>query len=152
MEKGNKKDKVLKEIFDNDPQNILDIEGDDKSIAKFMGYTAKVVYRGTRGKETIYVNNSIREGHYKVLREFDYHKNWSSLIPVVDKIESIGSELTRYFDVVISYNGCQIHYTKQRLSELELKRKAIIEFYRNKKIDAVYITCLEFIKWYNEQA
>ena len=78
------------------------------------------------------------KGRYEL--ELKYHSSWDWLMPVVEKIESLG------FDIKIKGIACSI----RRLCEDE----TIIQFVlgdRARKRELVWATCLEFIKWYNEQ-
>lgn len=69
-----------------------------------------------------------------------YRLEWNWLMPVVEKIESLG------FDIKIKGITCSIN----RLCE----DKTIIQFVlgdRTRKIELVWSVVIEFIKWYNEQ-
>ena len=66
---------------------------------------------------------------------FEYDWNW--LMQVVDKIESLGN------DVLINTNYIQITFDN---GEQFIKTEEI-----NVKIQATYNSCVEFVKWYNEQ-
>ena len=70
-----------------------------------------------------------------------YHTNWNWLIPVVEKIEIQSKEFFgEYKDVII--NGCKCGIaTKHDMISITAKSK----------IEAVYISCVEYIKWYNSQ-
>ena len=71
-------------------------------------------------------------------KRLKYHSDWNWLMPVVEKIESLGN------DILITSNYIQITYNKG-------EKFIAIELEGNIKIFAVYDACIEFIKWYNEQ-
>lgn len=71
-----------------------------------------------------------------------YTSDWNMLMPVVEKIESIGN-----YAVTISAYSCSI-------SEIVLfdeDSHVHIESDCDSKIDAVYKAVIEFIQWYNNQ-
>lgn len=67
--------------------------------------------------------------------DWQYHKSYDWLLPVVEKIESLG------YPVEITLNKCKIYidtfYLMQSVGFPD-------------KISAVYSQVVEFIKWYNE--
>lgn len=74
--------------------------------------------------------------------ELKFHKDWNWLMQVVEKIESIKDKKTDIkFDVVINVKVCCVggvfEYIYQATAET--------------KIEATWIACLEFVKWYNKQ-
>lgn len=84
----------------------------------------------------------------------EYESDWNHLMQVIDRIESlrlgnltIGSD--EYFDcsveVVIASSMCEINlYGAMR------SYKGLISIrLQDLKYDAVFIACVEFIKWYN---
>ena len=72
-------------------------------------------------------------------RELRYHSSWDWLMPVVEKIESLG------YTVDIANSDYQIRKTGDT--------EAFIFHYGpdRPKIKAVYEAVVEFIKWYNKQ-
>lgn len=68
-----------------------------------------------------------------------YYEEWNWLMPVVEKIESLGFSVTQYNDYCcIENTHFRPRYKTQALSN------------KNKK-DATWKSIIEFIKWYNEQ-
>ena len=86
---------------------------DNELIAEFMGYS--------------------EEAQRTDLWCSDFHENWSALMPVVEKIETLGFS-TRILDVGMGIEG-----------------ELVIERFGKTKIEGTYKTVIEFIKWYNAQ-
>jgi hypothetical protein len=88
----------------------------------------------------IYIPESgnLPAAHYNL----EFHSSWSWLMPVVEKIESIG-ETDKSYGVL-----CDITTTYIRIGpiSIDLKIKKNLS-----KIEAVYNAIVEFIKWYNTQ-
>lgn len=99
----------------------------NKIIAEFLGYVL-------RGKNTFEYNNKLY-----LIEELKFHSDWNWLIEVVEKIESLG------FNVSIEFSTCIITYSDDDFKEII----GISDNYS--KIQAVYNACVAFIKWYNEQ-
>lgn len=70
-----------------------------------------------------------------------FNSNWNWLMEVVAKIESIDNER---FCFDISLSGARI---EDMLNDFN----AIVEIVAKTKIEAVYLACIEFVKWYNKQ-
>ena len=120
-------------------ENIIE---NNKLIAEFMGLKPKME------SPDVYVFNdmpyfSVRENNPEdvmnaIVKYSKYDSDWNWLMPVVEKIESLGN------DILITSNYIQITYDKG-------EKFITIELEGNIKIFAVYNACIEFIKWYNEQ-
>ena len=67
--------------------------------------------------------------------ELKYHEDWNWLMEVVEKIESL------VYRIEIVKHICRIYLSN---------KETIIISENTPKIEAVYIACVEFIKWYNE--
>ena len=108
----------------------------NKLIAKFMG--GKQTDRGYFIPYWCIVNMaSIDLGRGKISK---YHTSWDWLMPVVEKIESLG------YNLHISKKGIM-------LTEGGLLTPGIC-FYsegRDTKLQGVYRCVVDFIKWYNKQ-
>jgi len=65
-----------------------------------------------------------------------YHSDWNWLMPVVEKIESLG------YDVIINGEWCNINSVELEDDICDISIKG--------KINAVYLAIVEFIKWHNE--
>lgn len=72
--------------------------------------------------------------------DYKYNSSWDWLMEVVEKIESLGN-----CQIDISFNWCKIGYKDNTIDSRDYLKS-------NSKIQAVYNACLEFIKWYNENA
>lgn len=66
-----------------------------------------------------------------------YYNNWNWIMGVVDEIERLQED---YF-VVIEYISCSIEDTNQEIIILESE---------DDKLKSVFVACVEFVKWYNE--
>ena len=124
------------------------IEG-NKLIAEFMGLKQVKWDYG----ELLWVHKDFKEDFtdvhdYSNSSTFDwgnafpqteklfYHSSWAWIMPVVEKIESMG------YDVFI--NGLYCRITDCGMSDFELESGEV-----NTKIEAIWFTVIEFIKWYN---
>ena len=82
---------------------------------------------------------------YLTLKDLKYHKDWNRLMSVVEKIENLQDE-----------NNCAIYNVQIEQSFTEIidnhtSETIIYDIDADSKIEAVYNTVIEFIKWYNEQ-
>lgn len=78
------------------------------------------------------------------IEDLKYHEDWNWLMEVVEKIESIEYGI---YQVDILQEGCKILkrcrlFIDKRVGKLESDTT---------KIESVYLACVEFIKWYNNQ-
>ena len=140
----------------------------NKLIAEFMGlsYCTKYQYEGW------YKNH---EHNYRICG-FDglkYHSSWDWLMPVVEKIEQLGAQtfddigVTVYSYFEIRNIHVNLHWSKDHGYQLFLevipkwmnssnggiaKKKIRINVDKDcSKIEAVWLACVEFIKWHNKQ-
>ena len=88
---------------------------ENKLIAEFMGYN----YPGDFN-----------------LDELMYRSSWDWLMPVVEKIESLGNGVTIY------KKGCHVN---------DIGIFSTNGFNHSSKIEQTWKACVEFIKWYNGQ-
>ena len=77
--------------------------------------------------------------------ELEFHSDWNWLMRVVEKIENLQDE-----------NNCAIYNVQIEQSFTEIidnhtSETIIYDIDADSKIEAVYNTVIEFIKWYNEQ-
>ncbi len=80
----------------------------------------------------------------KLLEEFmniKLHSDWNWLMTVVEKIEGLGS-----CQIDISFNWCRIGY-----KDTKFNYDSRNHFKGLTKKEAVYLSCVEFIKWYNKE-
>jgi hypothetical protein len=83
-------------------------------------------------------------GYFKtefLAEELKYHKSWDWLIPVVQKIDEMG------YNVHISRISCKI----TPILEDDNVITSFVCGDVDKKIELVYDTVVEFIKWYNKE-
>ena len=120
---------------------IMEHTENNKLIAVFMdaviigqGERQLIAYPDTKmedGMGTISNNRSIKDLHY--------HSEWNWLMPVVDKIENLGYEIT------ISNSRCKVnHNTDQSTKEIYHAET------QYSKIDATYKVVIEFINEHNK--
>ena len=108
----------------------------NKLIADFMGLN---LYQGVWRKSTLATEKQIcKENNLK------FHSDWNWLMEVVEKIESIEYGI---YQVDILQEGCKI---LERCRLLIDNRVGKLES-DTTKIESVYLACVEFIKWYNNQ-
>ena len=106
------------------------IEG-NKLITQFLGLT--IITDGI----------SLFDTNYKPLAK--YHESWNDLMSVVEKIESLPLINDAGICVLIEHSYCRIYldnwgdYTT--VAENATKKN---------KLSAVYLSVIEFIKWYNK--
>ena len=104
----------------------------NKLIAEFLGETKQPFEFSQFG----YINSL---GEWKDTffdNQLKFHSDWNWLMEVVEKIESLG------YRVEIAKHICRIYLSN---------KETIIISENTPKIEAVYIACVEFIKWYNNQ-
>lgn len=100
----------------------------NKLIAEFMGY----IDNGC-SEEGFLIHP---DTNYDIeIETLQYHSSWDWLMPVVEKIESLG------YRVTIVKHICRIDLNEE--SKLLISEDI-------KKIEAVYTVCFKFIQWYNQ--
>lgn len=144
-------------------ENIIE---NNRLIAEFMGARMTLVDH-THGNEEYCKENGLDKwliptwskpegfnddwgwGKYQ-LGKWEYHKSYDWLMPVVDKIEILfeGSLI-----VVIKDSRCFIEQDTQYAVSTGFKDNVpkCYSGFASSKIEAIYLTCVEFIKWYNSQ-
>ena len=105
-------------------------------IAKFIGVELL--------KDLLAGNNRFINIGIDIYEQCKFHSDWNWLMKVVEKIESIEDGV---YQVDILQEGCKI---LKKCSLLIDKTVSKLEPYST-KIKSVYLACIEFIKWYNEQ-
>lgn len=105
----------------------------NKIIAEFMGFKINT----NTGIEVLY---NAKTCEVLDLNKLKYHFDWNELMEVVEKIESLDFNFNiTSGDATALINHGAIYQT------------LIYRIDGTKKIEAVYNTCVEFIKWYNKQ-
>ena len=127
----------------------------NKLIAEFLGWGYKVlpIYSDDKflGRKNIY--NTPFKKHLKNKaftttfseNELVFHNDWNWLMEVVEKIESLDSGI---YTLIFQQKSCLI-WNNDKGEELEFFNGS---FKGETKIEAVYNACVEFVKWYNENA
>lgn len=111
----------------------LSVEEGNKLIAIFMGERVRSDYM-------IEVGTNFFGLGTKTLHRMEYHSSWDWLMPVVEKIEGVDSNI--FFQ--IQRDGCYYGWVKEGGYVFEPR------FVKGKtKINAVWLAVVEFIKWYN---
>ena len=111
-------------------KNILE---SNELIAKFIGVELL--------KDLLASNKGFINIDIDIYEQCKFHNDWNWLMKVVEKIEIQSEELFgAYEDVIINGCGCGI-----------ATKDDMISIVATSKIEAVYIACVEYIKWYNEQ-
>lgn len=96
----------------------------NKLIAEFMGKTISTDGISWFDENFRSINN--------------YHKFWDVLMPVVEKIESLG------YPVKITSKYCSV------ARDYTYKEPLVVSEFRDTKIQKVYDIVTGFIEWYNE--
>lgn len=127
-------------------KNIVE---NNKLIAEFMGEFDKILSTGNihswSDAPFYYTTEDTKEKVIKNISKYSkYSKDWNWLMKVVEKIESIEDGI---YQVDILQEGCKI---LKKCSLLIDKTVSKLEP-DTTKIKSVYLACVEFIKWYNEQ-
>ena len=102
------------------------LEG-NKLIAEFMGFTVGEFGFQEPGEEW-----------QQPFKHLKYHSSWDWLMPVVEKIETLGY-------------GVKIHGIQCSVNRL-LEDETIVQYVCgdvSKKIELVHMVIVEFIQWYN---
>ncbi len=117
-------------------------------IAKFMGW--QVIKEGKyfttykpSAKNPCSIKSVVgyvyeRPAWYSIANHCNYHSDWNWLMPVVDKIESLG------FVVEISLHQTCL-YKKPSCDNFSCNRIT------DDKLKSTYMVVVEFIKWYNSE-
>ena len=84
-------------------------------------------------------NADLKKALYSMAEYAKYSTSWDWLMPVVEKIESLG------YDVFI--NGLYCRITDSGLSDFEIESSEVA-----RKIEAVFSSCVEFAEWYKNQS
>lgn len=83
------------------------------------------------------------------LKDFHYDSSWNELMPVVEKIEKL------YDEALIFYiKDCRAYIEIDTQLSMVFEIPEVPECYSgmcDTKIEAVYNTVIDFIKWYNTQ-
>lgn len=114
-------------------ENIIE---NNKLITEFIGTESL--------KELLLDKNGFISIDKDIYEQCKFHLDWDWLMKVVEKIESIEYGV---YQVDILQEGCKI---LKKCSLLIDKTVSKLEP-DTTKIKSVYLACVEFIKWYNEQ-
>lgn len=109
---------------------------DNILIAEFMGLAHQLgMYGHPLSGEYVYPEN------------LEYHNNWSLLMPVVEKIEGLFA--CDRFEIGQNQIYVWAETPKEQKCRIEFSYGKIRNPDFNTKIEAVYNTIVDFIKWYS---
>lgn len=92
------------------------------------------------GQETAWIKLPNKElSSWARCVDLKYHSSWDWLMPVVEKIESLGR-----FSFEIDLNSAHVYEMDFDKSELT------IEAHENSKIASTWLAVVEFINWFNQ--
>jgi hypothetical protein len=130
----------------------MNYTNDDELIAKFMG----AILNKSMGWQFFVFNSPYSRSGF----DLKFHSSWDWLVPVVEKIESLKVSVninTQWNE----FNQCSYTQTSMKLSAGKMSKDKTcicdsIDLYHRhsstytSKIESVYESVVEFIKWYNE--
>lgn len=113
----------------------MDIISQNRQIVRFLGWEEQ-----KNPQERFF--GKFKKPNYGWIKENElgFDCCWNSLMEVVENIESLGF-------IFKTYGNSSTFLKKGTFNEKIWND----EFRGNSKIESVYNTCLEFIKWYDEQ-
>lgn len=133
-------------------EDTTQILENNKLIAEFMGGLYNNQARLSLQSDEIWLpyhgvcNYKTNNG-----KSLKYHNDWNWLMKVVEKIESLKTPYNGFswgiipFAVVINSNSVYIQVDAGKSEDIIFPDR-----HCKNKIEMVYNTCVEFIKWYNE--
>lgn len=123
---------------------VLVKEG-NKLIAEFMGAT----FRSYKDNRLPYYRFEEPIGETYAFKAMDlkYHSSWEWLMMVVDKIESLDK-----YCVIIRSASDDSHVHLCIIDNLFDDTAVCVSDRNSSKINAVWLTVIEFIKWHNQNA
>lgn len=138
---------IMKNSADTQVTNSETIEN-NKLIAEFMGYSFKMLpdtdnqcYELSGSWDIIHVTEF-------EIGCFAYHSDWNRLMPVVERIESLGYYTNSDIGFTGSDNKTVMHFFRVYKNGYE---GINIAFSKSTfKIESIYTAVIEFIKWYND--
>ena len=110
----------------------VNLEGDNKLIAEFMELPTEIM----GAKEVIYGMN---HDDWYTADNLNQHLSWDWLMPVVEKIESLGYEFT------IIESRCNINHNTDHSVEELFHIETV-----GSKLDTTYQAVVQFINQYNK--
>ena len=118
----------------------------NKLIAEFMGASFKTQKIGENVRINTYWDNPPCYQGVN-LENLKYHSSWDWLMPVVEKIENLITTIDEIGggQVLIFNDCCKINPYK-----MDAPKGTLFEVKGNKK-QSIWLACVEFIKWYNDQ-
>ena len=107
---------------------------DNKLIAEFMGAVGTPKYNPTEWD--VYITGCLdvdsddeNAQHFYTPDEMKYHTSWDWLMPVVEKIESLGYWVNRNDgDITISNKSDMVVITPMSSGGIDMMYKAVVEF------------------------
>lgn len=110
----------------------------------------KIIAEFMRLSKNLHLYESPISGKY--IEDLKYHSSWNWLMGVVEKIESLKSPYDGFswsiepFSVIINRNSVYVQVDAGKSDDISFP-----DIHCKTKIEMVYNTCIEFIKWHNEQ-
>ncbi len=125
------------EIIDSNKM-IAEFMGENQLIDNTLGFTY-----WTFDEKLTEIIDDLMLGPNWVGGNFKFHKSWSWLMPVVEKIETFIFENDEYYNFNI-LGGCYVTIISSHGNELVTSDEG------QSKLECVWLAVIEFIKWYNE--
>jgi hypothetical protein len=119
-----------------------DMKTDNELIAEFMGRIPNTHRKNESSAPEDYFETEAGKFGYWELNSYD--TSWDWIMPVVEKIESIVTEVEICNSTCVISNG-----TPQ--GDGGKFYETIVDSYGTSKIDATYKAIVDFIKWYKSQ-
>lgn len=113
--------------------NLLELE-QIKSVAEFMELPKD-------GNRDYLIQDENENVKCCLVRQLKYHSSWDWLIPVVEKIESLG-------EYSIMLQGKYAHILDKTPNQVKIL--VSVEIDKTDWLKCAYNLCVEFIEWYNE--
>lgn len=137
----------------------------NKIIAEFMGLETETFTQFSDRVKADRKNGIVFTSNKCLIEDSNYHTNWDSLMEVVEKIESLkinkfAKQLGRedvkpiegHFWFQTITNVVEI-YASVYYWQYDNQIKGLSQrFKAETKIEAVYVACVEFVKWYNKNS
>jgi hypothetical protein len=138
----------------------------NKLLAEFMGMKLHDI-----NEPDGFWTNNIKTHKFDNVMNLQFDTDWSWLMEVVEKIESFGvNEIMGrklYSRFEIKHNRIQLYWSKDNNYQIQIETLQdwqegyIHSGYKNyrrvginentTKLEAIYLVCVEFVKWYNNQ-
>lgn len=119
-------------------QKEITIQEGNRVIAEFMGW------KFVEADNKYAAHFKKHGGDFVYANRLEYHTSWDWLMPVVEKIESIGKTC-----VSITHRSCEITPIIYSVKKDRMVWHQTIFVMHENKIASTYAAVLQFITWYN---